>query len=112
MSNLKIPKIFCSIMYFGTDVKSCLNIYIELTLQIFKRFDFKNQIFRKLHLISSENIINQKASSILDLAMLFPNLISNALIQLLDLDYREILNLNFKSLLDQVPNTEIFWKLV
>lgn len=64
---------------------TCLNFY-ELTIQIFKRFDFKNPIFRKIYLISPEVIINQKSSSIVELALLFPNLILNENIQSLDLE--------------------------
>lgn len=30
----------------------------------------------------------------------------------MDLEYREIVNLNFKSLFDVTPSTEVFWKLV
>lgn len=95
---------------------SCLNYYVELTTQIFKRFDFKNEALKLCQYLDPQNVIVDQNKTIFPLVNLFPHLVPEKDVQLIDSEWREMKNLNFTDLFDineiKVINVETFWKTV
>ena len=96
--------------------KHCLNFYIELVTQIYKRFDFKNKPLQLLATIGPDVVASKRTRSITELCMCFPNLIAAADLQLADNEWREIRFLDFASLFPNenfdLIDIELFWKVI
>lgn len=88
----------------------CLLFYIELTKQIFSRFNFEDPILINVQILNPENVISGENRSIGPLANLFPNLISNDRLQDIDTEWRELLCLDLDKF--DSDNGEQFWKQV
>ena len=60
-------------------------------------------------------LLKKKHQSILNLCLLFPNIVSKDVLQDIDLEFREILELDFKEMFrDSLLNVKIqdFWKCI
>ena len=94
---------------------NCLSFYIELVDQIYKRFDFKNEILKNLAMLEPKKICGKEITSLVPLYKLFPNLVDNSDLQNLDNEFREIRNLNFVDMFGETLkniNGQDFWKTV
>ena len=52
---------------------NCLSFYIELCAQIFKRFNFKNSIYKLISRIDQAKIIKEEINSLANLYAKFPS---------------------------------------
>ena len=73
----------------------CLKSYVELVFQIYQRFDFKSSQLKNLAWIGPKVVVSKKVRSIVELCLLFPNLISETDLQAADNEWREIRYLDF-----------------
>lgn len=93
---------------------NCISFYIELAQQILKRFNFNNKILTQISIIDPQNVINKSSKSIIPLCSLFPNLIDRKNYQAIDLEYREVRNLELKNMFANTTdiNIEDFWETI
>lgn len=84
----------------------CLDFLIESVNQINTRFDFTNDVLIKLELINPENVKKGSSTSIIPLALHFPNLVPKEDYQKLDTEWRLLRNSEIQNFSD---NGEEFW---
>lgn len=92
-------------------VDNCIAFYIELCLQITKRFDFNDICLKEFYCLEPLQIINKKVTSLSGLIDKFPNLINESEIQNLNDEFRELRYIDFKNYFSVVENIncEEFW---
>lgn len=90
-------------------VKNCIDFYIELCDQLFKRFDFADQL-KCLKGINPNALVNGELNSIFEIVKQFPNLICEADMQTIDSEFRELNLLDLQDLINKNNNLLDFWK--
>lgn len=85
----------------------CLDFFIESCNQINKRFDFEDEIIKKLASIDPIQVCAGTTSSIIPLAQHFPNLVAESELQNLDNEWRLLRNTEINY--EDTSNAEMFW---
>lgn len=70
----------------------CLDFYIEGVQQLFKRFPFDDNVLQRLEALDPSVVRNKSISSVVELAMRFPNIIGEDELQELDREWRLLRN--------------------
>ena len=79
-------------------VNNCINFYIELCDQVFKRFDFQ---YKSLRAISPNFVINEELDSKFEITKHFPNFVSDEDMQNIDTEFPELKLLDFNSIINK-----------
>lgn len=95
---------------------NCLEFYLELTAQIFKRFNFDDSFLKSLKFIDPQIVMSGRTSEIMFTPLIntFPDIINDENIQTFDDEKRTIENLNFSEMFnigEDIP-VEFFWSNV
>ncbi|KNC33889.1 hypothetical protein FF38_14255 [Lucilia cuprina] len=94
------------------DDDNCINFYIELCDQVFKRFDFGDQ-YKSLRAINPNFVINGELDSIFEITKHFPNFVSEEGMQNIDTEFRELKLLDFNSIINKSEMDLLsFWKQI
>lgn len=88
----------------------CLEFYVEACNQIVQRFPLKNNPLSKFIFLDPTIVKSGSIQSIVDVAILFPNIISENLLQKLDTEWRLLRNTTEIQLLPD--ETILFWQKV
>ncbi|CAH1106950.1 unnamed protein product [Psylliodes chrysocephalus] len=86
----------------------CLDFFIESCVQINKRFDFGDNILKKLEIIDPHQVLSGNNLTIIHLARHFPNLIKESERQVLDNEWRLLRNTK----LTNTDTIEQFWVFI
>ena len=76
-------------IFFGV---RCLDFYVEASAQIIERFPLKSNPLSKFYFLNPEVVKSGSIQSIVDIAVLFPNIINDSNLQSLDTEWRLLIN--------------------
>lgn len=90
----------------------CLEFYIEAIKQLLQRFPFEGEmaLLKKMEFIDPGVVIDRKVKTIADIIALFPNLVPQEKVQLVDTEWRFLRNTEIRA--NRNESAENFWKIV
>ena len=87
-----------------------INFYVTLCNQITSRIDLSDPILIHFAILDPNHVANRKFEAIYPLLKMFPNLISEAELQVADMEYREIRNIGLKDFQpEELTSSVAFW---
>ena len=90
-----------------------INFYVTLCNQITSRVVLSDSILIHFAILDSNHVANRKFEAIYPLLNMFPNLVSEAELQVADMEYREIRNIGLKDFQpEELTSNVAFWNII